>query len=87
MSLGANTLTINNGGTIYSGTITGAGGSIVKAGAGTLSLSGSNSYDGGTTVSGGALAVNGSIAGVVTVKNGGEPEARHNASRRPSGEL
>lgn len=70
VSLGSNTLTINNAGT-FSGSVTGTGGSIIKASAGTLSLSGSNSYTGGTTVSGGALAVNGSITGVVTVQNGG----------------
>ncbi|MBY0530319.1 MAG: autotransporter domain-containing protein [Rhabdochlamydiaceae bacterium] len=49
--------------------ISGAG-SIVKKGAGTLTLSGTNGYMGGTTVSAGRLSVNGQIAGGVTVNSG-----------------
>lgn len=50
-----------------------SGGSLSKAGAGTLTLSGTNTYGGATTVDGGTLAVNGSIAASsgVTVNSGG----------------
>ncbi|RJG41438.1 autotransporter domain-containing protein [Mesorhizobium sp. DCY119] len=49
------------------------GGSLVKVGAGTLTLSGTSSYTGGTTVSEGRLIVNGSIASSsqITVGSGG----------------
>ncbi len=43
---------------IYGGVISGSG-ALSKISAGTLTLTGTNSYSGGTTVSGGALAVNG----------------------------
>ena len=45
-----------------SGVIGGIGGSLVKTGSGTLTLSGINSYTGATTVNAGTLMVNGSIA-------------------------
>jgi len=45
---------IINGGGTYSGDMSG-GGTLTKAGAGDLTLSGANSYSGGTTVSGGNL--------------------------------
>ncbi len=69
------TLTIGaNGGTgSFSGPITNSGGttSVVKAGAGTETLSGSSSYTGPTTISGGTLSVTGSIAtSAVTVSSG-----------------
>ncbi|MCX7364507.1 MAG: autotransporter domain-containing protein [Alphaproteobacteria bacterium] len=71
--LGANQLTVgsNNLSTTVSGGISGAGGSLVKVGLGTLTLSGSNSYTGATTVEGGRLAVNGSITSDVTVGTAG----------------
>ena len=58
--LGAKALTTGglNTSTAVSGTIGGAGGSVVKVGSGTLDLSGANTYTGGTTVTGGTLAVN-----------------------------
>ncbi|CAA2154511.1 Extracellular serine protease [Methylobacterium brachiatum] len=58
VSLGAGTLTAgaDNSSTAFSGTITGSGG-LAKAGTGTLTLSGSNSYSGGTALLGGTLAV------------------------------
>ena len=58
--LGAKALTTGglNTSTTVSGTISGAGGSVVKVGSGTLTLTGSNSYTGGTTVTGGTLAAN-----------------------------
>ena len=40
----------------YAGTMTGTG-SLLKAGAGTLTLGGANSYSGGTSIVGGAIAV------------------------------
>lgn len=43
---------------------------LVKEGSGWLDLSGSNTYGGLTTVSAGGLAVNGSLAGAVTVQSG-----------------
>ena len=79
--LGANQLTVgsNNLSTVVSGTIQdggfggGTGGSLVKVGTGTLTLSGTNTYTGATTVDGGTLEVDGAIADTssVTVNAGG----------------
>jgi autotransporter-associated beta strand protein len=79
--LGRNELTVgsNNLSTAFSGILADGGvsafigGSLVKAGTGTLTLSGINTYTGATTVDAGALVVNGSIAASsgVTVNNGG----------------
>jgi fibronectin-binding autotransporter adhesin len=57
---GGDTLAIgaNDASTTYSGALSGAGG-LIKAGAGTLTLTGSNSYTGATTVSAGTLAIGG----------------------------
>jgi autotransporter-associated beta strand protein len=56
----------------FGGTISGAGGSLVKQGAGTLTLGGANNYTGTTTVSAGTLRVDGGIdaASTVTVSGG-----------------
>jgi len=58
--LGSKALTTGglNTSTTVSGTIGGAGGSLVKVGSGTLTLSGANTYTGGTTVAAGTLAAN-----------------------------
>ncbi len=56
------TVGFNNNSTEVGGTITGDGGSLVKVGTGSLTLSGLNTYTGTTTVNNGALIVNGSIA-------------------------
>ncbi len=70
--LGAKTLTVGGNGdtTTVSGVISGDGGSLVKTGAGTLTLSGANTYTGVTTVDAGKLVVNGSIVSAVTVNGG-----------------
>ena len=79
-SLGATrTLTVETGSTVttkaveFSGEISGTGCGITKAGAGTLRLSGTNTYTGDTTVNAGVLAVSGaSITNTGTlVINGG----------------
>lgn len=49
----------NNTSSAFSGTLTGNG-SLIKAGIGTLTLSGNNTFSGVTTISNGTLAVNGS---------------------------
>ena len=55
----------NNQSTTFSGQIIG-GGSIVKAGSGTLTLTGNNTYGGDTTISGGTLQIgNGGTTGSV----------------------
>ncbi|WP_199777466.1 autotransporter domain-containing protein, partial [Bosea sp. FBZP-16] len=63
--LGANELTVgsNNLSTEVSGDISGAGGSLVKTGTGTLTLIGSKTYTGGTTISGGTLQFGNGISG------------------------
>ena len=70
--LGGNNLTVGsrNDSTSFSGVIQDSG-SITKIGAGTLTLSGANTYTGPTTISDGKLIVDGSIMSAVTVNNGG----------------
>lgn len=80
-ALGGNTLTVggNNLSTTVSGTIAdggssgGVGGSLVKEGTGTLTLSGTNTYTGTTIVNSGTLQVDGSTAtsSLTTVDSGG----------------
>ena len=78
MSLGTNsvnlgtvtpTITVNANTFTIGGAITNIAG-LAKAGAGTLVLSGNNTYSGGTTVSGGTLLVEGGITGSVNVVGG-----------------
>jgi autotransporter-associated beta strand protein len=65
VALGANTLTITNGSTTFSGVIddAGQGGGLTVSG-GTQTLAGANTYSGATTINGGTLALsgNGSIS-------------------------
>jgi autotransporter-associated beta strand protein len=62
-NLGSNTLTTgnNNTSTIYSGTISGAGG-LTKVGSGTFTLTGTSTFTGPTSLDAGSLLVNGSLA-------------------------
>jgi len=71
--LGYKSLTVgsNNMDTEVSGVISGLGGSLVKVGTGTLTLSGFNTYNGGTTVNAGTLSVTGSLAATTQVQSGG----------------
>jgi len=61
ITLSANTLTL--GGNIGDG---GNGYGLIKAGGGTLTLSGANTYNGGTTVGAGTLALNNGAAGTTS---------------------
>gem|GEM_PF-1000071 len=58
-NLGAHTLTLNSG--TYAGVASGTGG-ITKAGGGTLTLSGANTYTGTTNLNGGTTTLSGSLA-------------------------
>lgn len=78
VTLGSATLTLggNNASTTFAGVISGAGGTLIKTGTGTLILSGANDYTGLTTVSSGYLTVGnnaalGGIAGGTSVASGG----------------
>ncbi|MCA0248161.1 MAG: autotransporter-associated beta strand repeat-containing protein [Proteobacteria bacterium] len=76
VSLGGKQLAVggNNQSTQYNGVIGGAGGSLLKQGTGTLTLTGNNTYSGGTTVTGGLVnfATLGNFGtGNVTLNGGG----------------
>jgi len=61
--LGSGSLTVGDAtSTTFDGAISGLGGSLIKQGAGTLVISGSNSYTGGTAVDGGTLVATSSTA-------------------------
>ena len=67
IALGSAILTVNNtGSTAYSGVLSGTG-RLIKAGSGTLTLNGANTYTGSTTINEGLLVVNGSLAGTLTI--------------------
>ena len=67
VNLGNRTLTIDGAvSTTFSGEISGAGGSLIKAGTGTLTLSGASTYTGATNVNGGTLMVEGSLGDTAT---------------------
>ncbi|MCA0014763.1 autotransporter-associated beta strand repeat-containing protein [Mesorhizobium sp. B292B1B] len=66
LALGSANLALNLGTGVsntYGGSITGAGGSLTKLGAGTLTLTGTSTYTGTTTLGGGTLALDFSPAG------------------------
>ena len=73
VNLGSAALSINDTATdVYSGDVQGTG-SVTKIGAGTLTLSGNNSYSGGTILDAGTLVVNSAQAlgfGTVVVNGG-----------------
>ena len=71
VGFGAGVLTTggDNTSTTFAGVASGSGG-LTKAGTGTFTLTGSNTYTGTTTVNAGTLSVNGAIAGPVTVNSG-----------------
>ena len=84
IDLGASTLTLNTSGSdIIAVGITGSGGGVTMNGAGTLTLSGANTYTGLTTAKAGTLVlsgsstatsgitINGGISTIVTVNNAG----------------
>jgi outer membrane autotransporter protein len=73
LDLGLKNLTVggNQNSTVFSGVITGFGGSLTKVGTGTLTLTGMNTYTGPTSVNGGSLIVDGSIASTQTLVNPG----------------
>ncbi|HEV2691607.1 MAG TPA: family 43 glycosylhydrolase, partial [Verrucomicrobiae bacterium] len=56
----------NNASSAYGGTLTGNG-SLMKTGAGTLALSGANTFSGTTTISNGTVAVSGSMASSIAI--------------------
>ena len=67
------TLGETDGTGVYTGTIADGAGTmaVAKAGGGTITLAGTNSYTGGTTVNGGLLDVRNALGGTVVVNNGG----------------
>ena len=74
LTVGGNNLSTTVTGTIEDGgSAGGVGAQLIKAGTGTLTLSGTNTYTGGTTISAGTLSVNSDISSSsgVTVKSGG----------------
>jgi autotransporter-associated beta strand protein len=60
----------NNRSTTYSGSMSGTGG-VIKAGTGTMTLSGNSTYTGATKVNAGTLVVNGSAASSAFTINSG----------------
>jgi len=62
----------NNASTTYAGVLSGTGGSLIKAGTGTLNFTGTGSYTGATQVNAGSLLVSGLLSTTdVTVNAGG----------------
>ena len=72
VDLQSNTLTTGDstGADTIAGVLQGVGGSLVKAGSDTLTLTGTGTYTGTTTVSAGSLLVNGSLTSAVSIATG-----------------
>lgn len=84
VTLGAAALTLGGDGnnSSFGGTISGTGGSLVKTGAGTLTLSGSNTYTLGTQINGGTISVaSPSNLGSGTVTFGGNTTLKLNTAQ------
>ena len=72
LTVGSNNLSTTVSGTISDGGASGeTGGSLVKVGTGTLTLSGANSYTGLTTISQGAINLTGQLVSPVSVEASG----------------
>ena len=70
---GSRTVTVASNTLTVGGAISGSGYSLTKAGTGTLTLAGSNTYSGGTTLSAGQLNINNAAAlgtGTFTISGG-----------------
>lgn len=61
----------NNASTTYAGVLSGSGGSLIKTGTGTLTLTGSSTYTGTTAVNAGSLLVNGGLGNTAVTVNSG----------------
>ena len=61
---------VNSGMSVTEASSLGGPGGLVKSGAGSLTLSGNNTYSGATTVSAGTLVVNGTNVSATTVQSG-----------------
>jgi autotransporter-associated beta strand protein/YVTN family beta-propeller protein len=66
---GGGVIDTNGNSATFSGVLSGAT-ALTKIGAGTLTLSASNTYTGGTTVEAGTLNINGTVASTITVRSG-----------------
>jgi outer membrane autotransporter protein len=78
LTVGLNNLSTEVSGTIVDGGLSGGtGGSLIKVGTGTLTLTGANTYSGGTSLNGGILAVDsdGNLGTGALSFNGGTLEA------------
>jgi len=80
--LGSKNLTVGDAtNTTFAGVISGTGGSLTKQGAGTLTLSGANTYTGATTLTAGRLTINGTTqTGSVSVASGAILDLSHSAA-------
>jgi fibronectin-binding autotransporter adhesin len=65
------TVGATNASSTFAGTLTGTGGALIKAGTGTLTLSGNNTYSGPTTVQAGTLLVTGALTDSAVTLTGG----------------